>query len=54
MQNWLVQSASEVETNFVSVERVMGCIQLPSEAALHLPTFDGDQARPPKGEIEFK
>ncbi|WWC88113.1 uncharacterized protein L201_003017 [Kwoniella dendrophila CBS 6074] len=51
--NWLVRSASEVEQNIVSVERVLGYANLPSEA----PDFIEDKKPsvnwPEQGSIEF-
>ncbi|EMD38835.1 hypothetical protein CERSUDRAFT_92869 [Gelatoporia subvermispora B] len=51
--NWLVRSASEVEQNIVSVERILHYIQLPPEA----PAEVADAVPvgwPLKGEIEFR
>lgn len=52
-QNWLVRSASEVEQNIVSVERILHYIELPPEAPWEVPgTVPEDW--PAKGEIEFR
>ncbi|KAI0725334.1 metal resistance protein YCF1 [Fomitopsis betulina] len=51
--NWLVRSASEVETNIVSVERILHYIALESEAPAEIPNAVPEQW-PTKGEIEFK
>ena len=52
-QNWLVRSASEVEQNIVSVERILHYIVLPPEAPWEVPgTVPEDW--PAKGEIEFR
>ena len=52
-QNWLVRSASEVEQNIVSVERILHYIELPPEAPWEVPgTVPEDW--PVKGEIEFR
>ncbi|KAI0763773.1 metal resistance protein YCF1 [Trametes elegans] len=51
--NWLVRSASEVEQNIVSVERVLHYIELPPEAPWEVPgTVPEDW--PAKGEVEFR
>ncbi|OCH93693.1 metal resistance protein YCF1 [Obba rivulosa] len=51
--NWLVRSASEVEQNIVSVERILHYIQLPSEAPAEVPGAV-PVGWPSKGEIEFR
>lgn len=53
-QNWLVRSASEVEQNIVSVERVLGYANLPSEAADEVPGTKPPAAWPQQGSIEFR
>ncbi|PIL25024.1 ATP-binding cassette transporter [Ganoderma sinense ZZ0214-1] len=51
--NWLVRSASEVEQNIVSVERILHYIELKPEPPWEVPgTVPEDW--PAKGEIEFK
>ncbi|KAI0675473.1 metal resistance protein YCF1 [Trametes maxima] len=51
--NWLVRSASEVEQNIVSVERILHYIELPPEAPWEVPgTVPEDW--PAKGEVEFR
>ncbi|QRV89229.1 ABC transporter transmembrane region [Ceratobasidium sp. AG-Ba] len=52
--NWVVRSASEVEQNLVSVERVVGYINLEPEAPLEIPDADLPEGWPRNGEIEFK
>ncbi|WWD18144.1 hypothetical protein CI109_102593 [Kwoniella shandongensis] len=51
--NWLVRSASEVEQNIVSVERVLGYTKLPSEAAQYVPDKQPSSSWPDHGSIEF-
>lgn len=51
--NWLVRSASEVEQNIVSVERVLGYASLPSEAAADVPDKQPPKTWPEHGSIEF-
>ena len=53
VQNWLVRSASEVETNIVSVERILHYIALEPEAPAEIPNAVPEHW-PTKGEIEFK
>lgn len=53
VQNWLVRSASEVETNIVSVERILHYIGLEPEAPAEIPNAIPEHW-PTKGEIEFK
>lgn len=52
-QNWLVRSASEVEQNIVSVERILHYIQLQPEAPAEIPDTV-PEAWPSRGEIEFR
>ncbi|ORY24672.1 hypothetical protein BCR39DRAFT_546075 [Naematelia encephala] len=52
--NWLVRSASEVEQNIVSVERVLGYTNLPSEAPQEIPENKPRQNWPEHGTIEFE
>ncbi|OCF43197.1 metal resistance protein ycf1 [Kwoniella heveanensis CBS 569] len=51
--NWLVRSASEVEQNIVSVERVLGYANLPSEAADYIADKQPPSTWPEQGSIEF-
>ncbi|KZT65750.1 multidrug resistance-associated ABC transporter [Daedalea quercina L-15889] len=51
--NWLVRSASEVETNIVSVERILHYIDLEPEAPAEIPDAVPEDW-PTKGEIEFR
>lgn len=52
-QNWLVRSASEVEQNIVSVERILHYIELAPEAPWEVPENVPEQW-PVKGELEFR
>ncbi|KAG9086906.1 hypothetical protein FS749_003298, partial [Ceratobasidium sp. UAMH 11750] len=52
--NWVVRSASEVEQNLVSVERVVGYINLEPEAPLEIPDAGVPVGWPESGEIVFK
>lgn len=51
--NWLVRTASEVEQNIVSVERVLGYANLPSEAPEEIPANKPPASWPSAGSIEF-
>ncbi|GAB1525242.1 hypothetical protein RhiTH_008400 [Rhizoctonia solani] len=52
--NWVVRSASEVEQNLVSVERVVNYINLEPEAPLEIPDAALPADWPRNGDIEFK
>ncbi|CAE6470998.1 unnamed protein product [Rhizoctonia solani] len=52
--NWVVRSASEVEQNLVSVERVVNYINLEPEAPLEIPDAAPPAGWPRNGDIEFK
>ncbi|KAK4053428.1 hypothetical protein OIV83_001593 [Microbotryomycetes sp. JL201] len=52
--NWIVRSATEVETNIVSVERVQEYIDLKPEAPLEKPDSEPDDSWPQQGSIEFQ
>lgn len=52
--NWIVRQTVEVETNIVSVERVLEYARLPSEAAEIIPGRRPPVAWPAKGEVAFK
>ncbi|GAA5830633.1 hypothetical protein JCM11251_002541 [Rhodosporidiobolus azoricus] len=52
--NWIVRSATEVETNIVSVERVQEYIQLPPEAPLEIPEKKPAAEWPQTGTIKFE
>lgn len=52
--NWLVRSASEVEQNIVSVERILSYAGLPGEAAAQVPDKKPPKSWPDKGTIEFE
>jgi len=48
-----VRSASEVEQNIVSVERILHQIQVPSEAPSEIPETKPNQSWPSQGAVEF-
>lgn len=52
--NWIVRSASEVETNIVSIERIQEYIDLPSEAPLVIDSNRPDVDWPQRGGIVFE
>ncbi|UNI21361.1 ATP-binding cassette glutathione S-conjugate transporter ycf1 [Purpureocillium takamizusanense] len=52
--NWIVRQTVEVETNIVSVERVLEYARLPSEAPEIIPGKRPPVAWPAKGEVDFK
>lgn len=54
LQNWVVRSASEVEQNIVSVERILHYVELPSEAADEVPETKPAELWPSRGEVEFR
>jgi len=51
--NWAVRSASEVEQNIVSVERILHYVGLTPEAPYELPDNKPPESWPEKGEVEF-
>ncbi|GJJ11410.1 hypothetical protein Clacol_005643 [Clathrus columnatus] len=51
--NWFVRSASEVEQNIVSVERVLYQTNVESEAPEHIPDMLPASSWPSEGKIEF-
>ncbi|KAL1866600.1 hypothetical protein VTK73DRAFT_4630 [Phialemonium thermophilum] len=51
--NWIVRQSVEVETNIVSVERVLEYARLPSEAPEIVPGNRPPVSWPAKGEVEF-
>ncbi|KAF8074805.1 multidrug resistance-associated ABC transporter [Lyophyllum atratum] len=51
--NWVVRSASEVEQNIVSVERILHQTEVKPEAPLEIPENKPSEMWPSKGEIEF-
>lgn len=54
-KNWLVRSASEVEQNVVSVERITHYANdLPAEAPRELPDNKPSAGWPGAGEVEFR
>jgi len=52
--NWLVRSASEVEQNIVSVERMLQYIELKPEAPYEIPETQPEGAWPTDGRVEFR
>ncbi|KAI0285929.1 metal resistance protein YCF1 [Russula aff. rugulosa BPL654] len=52
--NWLVRSASEVEQNIVSVERMLHYIELKPEAPYEIPETHPEGAWPTEGQVEFR
>jgi ATP-binding cassette, subfamily C (CFTR/MRP), member 1 len=52
--NWMVRSASEVEQNIVSVERMIQYANLQPEAPLKIEDTQPPPTWPSKGVIEFK
>ena len=52
--NWIVRQTVEVETNIVSVERVLEYANLPSEAADVIFKRRPDLGWPAQGQISFK
>ena len=52
--NWIVRQTVEVETNIVSVERVLEYARLPSEAPEVIPRNRPKISWPAHGEVEFK
>ncbi|TFY72025.1 hypothetical protein EVG20_g1007 [Dentipellis fragilis] len=52
--NWVVRSASEVEQNIVSVERILHYIELEPEAPYELPEAKPLGVWPSKGKVEFQ
>ncbi|KAH6604283.1 cadmium factor [Trichoderma cornu-damae] len=52
--NWIVRQTVEVETNIVSVERVLEYARLPSEAPEIIPSRRPPVYWPAKGEVDFK
>jgi ATP-binding cassette, subfamily C (CFTR/MRP), member 1 len=52
--NWVVRSASEVEQNIVSVERILHYIELTPEAPFEIADAKTDEVWPSAGLVEFK
>jgi ABC-type multidrug transport system fused ATPase/permease subunit len=52
--NWVVRSASEVEQNIVSVERILHQIDVPPEAPQYIPEAKTKDDWPSQGKIEFR
>ncbi|KDE07748.1 hypothetical protein MVLG_02020 [Microbotryum lychnidis-dioicae p1A1 Lamole] len=51
--NWIVRSATEVETNIVSVERVQEYIELKPEAPLYIQNTEPDASWPQSGSLKY-
>ncbi|KAJ7245130.1 multidrug resistance-associated ABC transporter [Mycena haematopus] len=51
--NWVVRSASDVEQNIVSVERILHQIDVPPEAPQYIPEAKPKNDWPSQGKIEF-
>jgi ATP-binding cassette, subfamily C (CFTR/MRP), member 1 len=54
LQNWVIRSASEVEQNIVSVERILHQIEEKPEAPLKLEHSKTPESWPAEGAIDFK
>jgi len=52
--NWVVRSASDVEQNIVSVERILHQIDVPPEAPQYIPEAKTLNHWPEQGKIEFQ
>ncbi|KAG6899872.1 hypothetical protein C0993_005842 [Termitomyces sp. T159_Od127] len=52
--NWVVRSASEVEQNIVSVERILHQTEVPPEAPQEVPENKPSDVWPSHGEVEFR
>ncbi|KAJ7355423.1 P-loop containing nucleoside triphosphate hydrolase protein [Mycena albidolilacea] len=52
--NWVVRSASDVEQNIVSVERILHQIDVPPEAPQYIPEAKTKDDWPSQGKIEFR
>jgi len=52
--NWVVRSASEVEQNIVSVERILHQTEVKPEAPLEIPEHKPPEVWPSIGEVEFR
>jgi ATP-binding cassette subfamily C (CFTR/MRP) protein 1 len=52
--NWFVRSASEVEQNIVSVERILHYVELEPEAPAEIPDNKPSDTWPVAGEVEFR
>lgn len=53
-QNWLVRSASEVEQNIVSVERILHQTNIEPEAPHEVPDSKPLSKWPSEGVVEFR
>lgn len=53
-QNWVVRSASEVEQNIVSVERILHQTEVVQEAPQEIPEMQPSEMWPHEGKIEFR
>jgi ATP-binding cassette subfamily C (CFTR/MRP) protein 1 len=54
VQNWVVRSASEVEQNIVSVERILHQTDVEHEAPQEVPDTKPSEMWPYDGEVEFR
>lgn len=52
VQNWAVRSASEVEQNIVSVERILHYVELKPEAPYEIPETE-PKDWPTAGDVKF-
>lgn len=52
--NWVIRSASDVETNIVSVERVLSYIHVEPEAPYEIPESKPDPQWPQAGVVTFE
>ncbi|PRT52473.1 Metal resistance protein YCF1 [Wickerhamiella sorbophila] len=52
--NWIVRMTVEVETNIVSVERMLEYTNLPSEAPVHIAETQPAESWPSEGAVQFK
>ncbi|KAJ7449546.1 multidrug resistance-associated ABC transporter [Mycena latifolia] len=52
--NWMVRSASDVEQNIVSVERILHQIDVQPESPHYIPDAKPHESWPSKGKIEFR
>jgi len=53
-KNWVVRSASEVEQNIVSVERILHQTDVEHEAPQEIPDHQPANNWPSEGSIEFR
>lgn len=53
-KNWVVRSASDVEQNIISVERILHYVKLKPEASHELPSDSSLSQWPTAGKVEFR